>query len=105
MPKVQYTEVEHYANVDTTVDVYDHEVQTTVDLSDLEGDVLNAISFENAHDLLIWANDEKKISFDDIHICLIENDLGTPVAGKKLAEYSLAELFEEMLRRHIAEVI
>ena len=105
MPKVQYTEVEHHANVDTTVDVYDHEVLTTVDLSDLEGDVLKAISFENAHDLLIWANDEKNISFDDIHICLTENDLGTPLAGKRLAEYSLAELFEEMLRRHIGQVI
>lgn len=105
MPKVQYTQVEHYANVDTTVDVYDHEVQTTVDLSDLEREVLNAIAFENAHDLLVWANDEKKISFDEIHQCLKENELGTPVAGKELAEYSLAELFEEMLRRHIGEVI
>ena len=91
--------------ISNRIAVYDHEVQTTVDLSDMEGDVLNAISFENAHDLLIWANDEKKISFDDIHICLTENDLGTPKAGKELAEYSLAELFEEMLRRHIGQVI
>lgn len=106
MPKVQYTQVDYDVNADIEdIRVYDHEVRTQVDLSDLEGDVLNAISFESAHDLLTWANDEKKISFDDIYICLQENELGTPVAGKELAEYSLAELFEEMLRRHIGQVI
>ena len=110
MPKVQYTQVDYEVNADIEdIAVFNHEVQTTVDLSDLEREVLNAIAFENAHDLLEWANDKKDISYDEIHQCLKENELGTPIwhftDGKKLAEYSLAELFEEMLRRHIGQAI
>ena len=106
MPNVQYTQVDYDTNADIEdIRVYDHEVRTQVDLSDMETDVLNAISFENAYDLLMWANDEKKIGFNEIRECLKDNELGTAEESKKLEEYTLAELFTEMLRRHVGEAI
>ena len=106
MPTVQYTQVDYDVNADIEdIAVYDHEVRTTVDLSDMETDVLNAISFDNAYDLLLWANDEKKISFNEVRECLKNNELGTAEESKELKQYSLAELFTEMLRRHVGEAV
>jgi len=106
MPTVQYTQVDYDVNADIEdIAVYDHEIRTTVDLSDMQSDVLKAISFDNAYDLLEWVNREKGISYNEIRKCLKDNELGTAEESKELEQYSLAELFTEMLRRHVGEVV
>ena len=105
MPDVQYTQVNYEVNADIEdISVYDHEVRTQVDLSDMATDVLNAVSFKDAYDLLTWANHNKGISYDDMQECLKEKNLGG-LNRKELNQYSTAELFTEMLRRHVGEVI
>lgn len=108
MPSIEYTEIEHYANVDTTVDIYDHEVQTTFDPSEYKQEVLDAIKFDGSSDLLTWAVREKGMSADDIYQTLLDHNMVSThlrTNQKELNEYTLGELFEEMMRRHIGEVI
>ena len=106
MPNVQYTQVDYEVNADIEdIRVYDHEVRTQVDLSDMATDVLDAISFTDAYDLLTWANHNKGISYDEMKECLKEKNLCVFESGKELKEYTLSELFTEMLRRHVGEAI
>lgn len=108
MPSIEYTEIEHFSTVDTTVDIYDHEVHTTFDPSEYKQEVLDAIKFDGSGDLLTWAVREKNIDPDDIFQTLLDKNMVSTnlrTNQKQLNEYTTDELFQEMLRRNISEVI
>ena len=109
MPSVDYTEIEFHSNTDIhDITVYDHEVITSFDPSEYKQEVLEAIKFDGSSDLLTWAIREKDMSADDIFQTLLDKNMVSThlrTNQKELNEYTLGELFEEMMRRHIGEVI
>lgn len=108
MPSIEYTEIEHHASVDTTVDIYDHEVQTTFDPSEYKQEVLDSIKFDGPSDLLTWVIREKNMCADDIFETLMESTLISShlrTNQKELKNYTTDELFQEIMGRNISEVI
>lgn len=109
MPSVEYTEIEYQANIDIEdVTVYDHEVTTSFEPSEYKQEVLDSIKFDGSSDLLTWVIREKNMCADDIFETLMKSNLVSShlrTNQKELNEYTLGELFEEMMRRHIGEVI
>jgi len=108
MPSIEYTEIEHYANVDTTVDIYDHEVHTTFDPSEYKQEVLDAIKFDGSSDLLTWVVREKNMSADDIFQTLLDQNMVSThlrTNQKQLKDYTTDQLFREIMGRNIGEVI
>lgn len=108
MPSVEYTEIEYCPTVDTTVDIYDHEVHTTFDPSEYKQEVLDAIKFDGSSDLLTWAVREKNIDPDDIYQTLIDKNMVSTnlrTNQKELKDYTTDELFREIMGRNIGEVI
>ena len=108
MPSVEYVEIEYQANVDIEdVTVYDHEVSTCFDPSEYKQEVLDAIKFDGSSDLLTWAVREKNMSADDIYQTLLDHNMVSThlrTNQKELKQYSLEELFTEMLSRHVEDI-
>ena len=94
MPKVKcdYIEDQQEVNVDTY-----YEAEFTVDLSDYTETVLDSIEFDDADDYVEWGQ-RKGLNLQEIYSAIEETGLVTKTT-KSLADFSIAELFNEIMRQ------
>lgn len=94
MPRVKcdYIEDEQEVSVDTYYDA-----SFTVDLSDYPQTVLDSIEFADAADYVEWGQ-KKGLNLQEIYSAIEETGLVTKT-NKVLADFSIAELFSEIMRQ------
>ena len=94
MPKVKcdYIEDQQEVNVDTY-----YEADFTVALSDYPETVLDSIEFDDAADYVEWGQ-KKGLGLQEMYSAIEEAGLVTN-RYKVLADFSIAELFNEIMRQ------